>query len=318
MAGYYRPYMGTFWADMFFAFTASVISLMIPLAVRYITSNIADMDGDRAVRQVLTIGAVLVVLIILQFVSNYYITFIGHVMGAKMEYDMRAEIFEHYQKLSFAFFDEQKVGQLMSRITSDLFDISELLHHGPENLAISFIKIVGAFLILIRISPYLTLAAFVLLPFMFCYAFFLNRRMKKAFHENRVQIAEINARIEDSLAGVRVVKSFANEDIEKEKFKVGNDGFLKAKNRSYFYMGFYHSGMTAFTMFINVIVIMTGGILIAKNMVNVADYVAFLLYINIFTDPVKTLIDFTEQFQNGYSGFERFTEILAIDRKSVV
>ena len=313
MAGYYRPYMGTFWADMFFAFTASVISLMIPLAVRYITSNIADMDGDRAVRQVLTIGAVLVVLIILQFVSNYYITFIGHVMGAKMEYDMRAEIFEHYQKLSFAFFDEQKVGQLMSRITSDLFDISELLHHGPENLAISFIKIVGAFLILIRISPYLTLAAFVLLPFMFCYAFFLNRRMKKAFHENRVQIAEINARIEDSLAGVRVVKSFANEDIEKEKFKVGNDGFLKAKKRSYFYMGFFHSGMTAFTMFINVIVIMTGGILIAKNMVNVADYVAFLLYINIFTDPVKTLIDFTEQFQNGYSGFERFTEILAIE-----
>ncbi|MBQ6967175.1 MAG: ABC transporter ATP-binding protein, partial [Lachnospiraceae bacterium] len=261
----------------------------------------------------LTIGAVLVVLIILQFVSNYYITFIGHVMGAKMEYDMRAEIFEHYQKLSFAFFDEQKVGQLMSRITSDLFDISELLHHGPENLAISFIKIVGAFLILIRISPYLTLAAFVLLPFMFCYAFFLNRRMKKAFHENRVQIAEINARIEDSLAGVRVVKSFANEDIEKEKFKVGNDGFLKAKKRSYFYMGFFHSGMTAFTMFINVIVIMTGGILIAKNMVNVADYVAFLLYINIFTDPVKTLIDFTEQFQNGYSGFERFTEILAIE-----
>ena len=313
MAGYYRPYMGTFAADMFFAFTASVISLVIPLTVRYITSNIVHMDGDRAVRQILTIGCVLAVLIILQFVSNYYITYIGHVMGAKMEYDMRAEIFGHYQKLSFAFFDEQKVGQLMSRITSDLFDISELLHHGPENLAISFIKIVGAFLILIRISPCLTLAAFVLLPVMFLYAYFLNRKMKKAFKENRVQIAGINAQIEDSLSGIRVVKSFANEDIEKEKFRAGNDGFLKAKKRSYFYMGFFNSGMTAFTMLINVIVIMTGGILIAKDMVKVADYVAFLLYINIFTDPVKTLIDFTEQFQNGYSGFERFAEILALE-----
>lgn len=312
MAGYYRPYIGTFLLDMFFAFLASLISLVIPLVVRYITSNIKNMDTEVAVHRVITIGIVLIILVLIQFISNYYITNIGHVMGAKMERDMRADIFGHYQKLSFSFFDEQKVGQLMSRITSDLFDISELLHHGPENLAISFIKIVGAFIILINISGYLTVAAFVLVPIMFVYAFFINKRMKRAFRENRVQIAEVNTQIEDNLAGIRVVKSFANEEIENEKFKVGNDGFLRAKKESYFYMGFFHSGMTAFTMLINIAVIMVGGVLIAKDMVKVSDFVAFLLYINIFTDPIRTLIDFTESFQNGYSGFERFMEILAI------
>ena len=313
MAGYYKPYIGTFLLDMFFAFLASLISLVIPLVVRYITSNIKSLDTDVAVHRVITIGIVLIVLVLIQFISNYYITNIGHVMGAKMERDMRADIFGHYQKLSFSCFDEQKVGQLMSRITSDLFDISELLHHGPENLAISFIKIVGAFIILINISGYLTVAAFVLVPIMFIYAFFINKRMKRAFRENRVQIAEVNTQIEDNLAGIRVVKSFANEEIENEKFKVGNDGFLRAKKESYFYMGFFHSGMTAFTMLINIAVIMVGGVLIAKDMVKVSDFVAFLLYINIFTDPIRTLIDFTESFQNGYSGFERFMEILSIE-----
>lgn len=313
MASYYKPYIGTFLLDMFFAFLASLISLVIPLVVRYITSNIKSLDTDVAVHRVITIGIVLIVLVLIQFISNYYITNIGHVMGAKMERDMRADIFGHYQKLSFSFFDEQKVGQLMSRITSDLFDISELLHHGPENLAISFIKIVGAFIILINISGYLTVAAFVLVPIMFVYAFFINKRMKRAFRENRVQIAEVNTQIEDNLAGIRVVKSFANEEIENEKFKVGNDGFLRAKKESYFYMGFFHSGMTAFTMLINIAVIMVGGVLIAKDMVKVSDFVAFLLYINIFTDPIRTLIDFTESFQNGYSGFERFMEILSIE-----
>lgn len=323
MAGYYKPYIGIFLLDMFFAFLASIISLVIPLVVRYITTGVIAMQSDIAVNRILLIGFCLIVLVLVQFGANFFISDIGHVMGAKMEYDMRAEIFSHYQKLSFSFYDDQKVGQLMSRITSDLFDISELLHHGPENLAISFIKIIGAFIILLNISGYLTLAAFILVPVMFMYAFFLNRRMKRAFRENRVQIAEINTQIEDNLSGIRVVKSFANEQIEREKFKKGNEGFLKAKKNSYFYMGFFHSGMTAFTMLINVVVIMSGGILIAKKMVNVADFVTFLLYINIFTDPIRTLIDFTEQFQNGYSGFERFVEILDIkpdieDKKDAV
>lgn len=313
MVGYYRPYKKVFFLDMFFAFLLSVISLVIPLAVRYITGSIGSLDKDAAFHRVIWIGCGLIVLVILQFGSNYYVGTVGHIMGAKIEYDMRQEIFSHYQKLSFSFYDEQKVGQLMSRITSDLFDISELLHHGPENLAISFIKIIGAFIILINISGYLTLAAFILLPLMFLYAYFINKRMRRAFRENRVQIAEINARIEDNLSGIRVVKSFANEDLEREKFKTGNDGFLRAKKDSYIYMGFFQAGMTAFTLLINVCVIMLGGILITKDLVRVSDFVTFLLYINVFTDPVRTLIDFTESFQRGYSGFERFTEILAIE-----
>lgn len=313
MVSYYKPYKKVFFLDMFFAFLLSVISLVIPLAVRYITGSIGSLDKDAAFHRVIWIGCGLIVLVILQFGSNYYVGTVGHIMGAKIEYDMRQEIFSHYQKLSFSFYDEQKVGQLMSRITSDLFDISELLHHGPENLAISFIKIIGAFIILINISGYLTLAAFILLPLMFLYAYFINKRMRRAFRENRVQIAEINARIEDNLSGIRVVKSFANEDLEREKFKTGNDGFLRAKKESYIYMGFFQAGMTAFTLLINVCVIMLGGILITKDLVKIPDFVTFLLYINVFTDPVRTLIDFTESFQRGYSGFERFTEILAIE-----
>ncbi|MCR5320823.1 MAG: ABC transporter ATP-binding protein/permease [Lachnospiraceae bacterium] len=313
LCSYYKPYMGIFLLDLFFAFLASAIALVIPLVVRYITSNVGNMSQAVAQKQILLIGGVLIILVLVQFVANFYISDIGHVMGARIERDMRAEIFAHYQKLSFAFYDEQKTGQLMSRITSDLFDITELLHHGPENIAISLIKIIGAFVILSGISGYLTAAAFILVPFMFTYAYFLNKRMKRAFRQNRVKIAEINAQIEDNLSGIRVVKSFANEEIEKEKFKEGNNGFLAAKKNSYFYMGFFHSGMTAFTTLINVVVIIIGGMLLARKLVVVSDFVAFLLYINVFTDPIRTLIDFTEQFQNGYSGFERFVEILNIE-----
>ncbi|MCR4990413.1 MAG: ABC transporter ATP-binding protein/permease [Lachnospiraceae bacterium] len=313
MISYYKPYMKVFWTDMFFAFLASAVALIIPLMVRYITSNIDEIKAGGDINKILIIGAILIGLVLVHFVSKFYISYIGHVMGSKMEYDMRAEIFAHYQKLSFSFYDEQKVGKLMSRITNDLFDISELLHHGPENLAISAVKLIGAFIILSSISKYLCIAAFVLVPIMFVYAYFINKRMRRAFKENRVKIAEINSQIEDNLSGIRVVKSFANEEIEKEKFKHGNDGFLKAKKNSYFYMGFFHSGMTAFTMLINVAVIMSGGVMLVKDMVSVPDFIAFLLYINVFTEPVQTLIDFTEQFQNGYTGFERFVEILEIN-----
>ncbi|MCR5398111.1 MAG: ABC transporter ATP-binding protein/permease, partial [Lachnospiraceae bacterium] len=313
MISYYRPYMRTFLADLFFAFVASVISLVIPLIVRYITSNISEIKESGDVNRILLIGLGMIILVAIHFGSKFYITYVGHVMGAKMEYDMRAEIFAHFQKLSFSFYDEQKVGQLMSRITNDLFEISELLHHGPENLALSLIKLIGAFIILSGISRYLTIAAFAFVPVMFAYAFIINRRMRKAFRENRVKIAAINTQIEDNLSGIRVVKSFANEDIENEKFKEGNEGFLKAKKNSYLYMGFFHSGMTAFTMLVNVMVIMTGGVLLVKNTVSVPDFIAFLLYINVFIEPIQTLVDFTEQFQNGYTGFERFVEILEIE-----
>ena len=313
MISYYKPYLGTFFLDMFFAVIASAVALVIPLAVRSITSEIPDMTAEDGMRRILFIGGVLLVLLAVQFFANYYISYYGHVMGAKMEYDMRAEIFSHYQKLSFSFYDDQKVGQLMSRITNDLFEISELLHHGPENILISFIKIIGAFVILMGISKYLTVAAFVLVPFMFFYVFFLNRKMRKAFKENRKKIAEINSRTEDNLSGIRVVKSFANEEIEMEKFEEGNQAFLRAKKNSYLYLGLFHSGMTAFILLVNIVVIITGAVLIADGLVEIPDFIAFLLYINTFTEPIRVLVDFTEQFQNGYTGFERFTEILNIE-----
>lgn len=309
---YYKPYLNTFVIDMFLAIVSALVTLVIPLVVRYITSKVVYMDSDSALYTIMVITVSLFILVLIQGGCNFYISNFGHVMGAKIEYDMRAEIFNHYQKLSYSFYDDQKVGQLLSRITSDLFDITELLHHGPENITISFIKIVGALCILGTISLRLTLSAFILIPIMLLFAYKLNKKMKKAFKRNREKIADINAQIEDNLSGIRVVKSFANEDIECEKFKQGNDKFLESKKNSYHYMGTYNAGLTAFTTLINVVVIAVGGVGIAKGWVNITDFVTFLLYINVFTEPVKVLVDFTEQFQNGYSGYERFLEILSI------
>lgn len=312
LISYYKPYIGTFLLDMFFAVVASAIALTVPLIVRYITSEVIYLETG-ARERIVHLGLILIGLVIIQFFSNYYITNVGHVMGAKMEYNMRAEIFSHLQKLSFSFYDDQKTGSLMSRITNDLFEITELLHHGPENIVISLIKIVGAFVILMGISKYLTAAAFILLPFMFLFVFLLNRKMRKAFKTNRQKVAEINSRAEDNLSGIRVVKSFANEDIEMEKFREGNDAFLRSKKNSYLYLGLFQSGMTAFILLINIAVIIAGAILISDGLVQIPDFIAFILYINTFTEPIRVIVDFTEQFQNGYTGFERFMEIMNIE-----
>ncbi len=312
MMGYYKPYLKIFWADMFFATLSAAVALTIPLVVRYVTSTLIYLPADEIIRQITYIGIGLVVLLAIDCYSRFFIGNYGHVMGAKMEYDMRAELFGHMQKLSFSFYDDAKVGQLMSRITSDLFDITELLHHGPENIILSVLKIAGAFVILVSINGWLALAAFAVLPFMFAFAFLLNKKMRRAFRNNRIKIADINAQIEDNLSGIRVVKSFANEDIENEKFRAGNDGFLAAKKNSYHYMGSFQAGVGVFTTLIQVSVILVGTVLIAYGRVDMTDLVTFLLYIGVFTDPIRTLVDFTEQFQNGYTGFERFQEIMNI------
>ena len=312
MISYYKPYLHIFWADMFFATLSAGVALVIPLVVRYVTSTLIYCEADVILHQMVYIAIGLFALLAVDCYSRFFIGNYGHVMGAKMEYDMRQEIFEHMQKLSFSFYDDAKVGQLMSRITSDLFDITELLHHGPENIILSVLKIVGAFVILMNINGWLVLAAFIVLPFMFVFAFLLNKKMRGAFKRNREKIAEINAQIEDNLSGIRVVKSFANEDIEAEKFKIGNDGFLAAKKNSYHYMGSFQAGVGVFTTLIQVNVILVGGILIAYQKVDISDLITFLLYIGVFTDPIRTLVDFTEQFQNGYTGFERFREIMSI------
>ena len=313
MISYYRPYLGVFFADLFFAMLSAGIALVFPLVVRYVTSTLIYQPKDELVSKILIIGAILVGLVLIDLWCKFYIASEGHVMGSKIERDMRAEIFGHFQLLSFSYFDDQKVGQLMSRITNDLFDISELLHHGPENIILSAIKLVGAMIILTSISPTLALVALAILPFMFAFAYVMNGKMRKAFRNNRVKIAEINAQIEDNLSGIRVVKSFATEEVENKKFARGNEAFLKAKKNSYFYMGTFHAGLGSFTTLIQVAIIVVGTILVSNTTIDVTDLVTFLLYISVFTDPIRTLIEFTEQFQNGYSGFERFCEIMAIE-----
>ena len=309
---YYTPYKPLFYSDMFFAILGAVITLVIPLIVRYITNEVVYFEAAEAKHTILVLGGVLVGLVLLEIFCNFYIAYYGHMMGARMEADMRRDIFGHYQKLTFAFYDNQKVGHLLSRITSDLFDISELLHHGPEDLVISVIKIAGSFVILLTVNVKLALVAFAFIPVMAVFAFYYNGRMKRAFKRNRERIADINSQIEDSLAGIRVVKSFANEKEEMRKFKLGNDNFVAAKRVSYKYMGIYNSGLGAMTTLVTVGVLVFGVLMMLKGTVELSDLITFLLYITNFTDPVKKLVSFTEQFQNGYSGFERFLEILSI------
>ena len=313
LAGYYRPYRVLFFADLLFAILGAGVSLGIPLIVRYITTNVIILPGNEALQIIAKLGAVMLAMVALECYCNFFIAYYGHIMGAKIEHDMRNEIFEHYQKLSFTFFDNQKVGQLLSRVTTDLFDISELLHHGPEDVVISVIKFVGSFVILSQINLTLTLITFAFVPVIAIYAFVLNKKMKVAFKTNRARIADINSQIEDSLSGVRAVKSFGNETIEMEKFRSGNERFVESKRRSYWYMGWYNSGLGALTTLVSIVVLVAGTALITTQRMAVADLVTFLLYINNFTEPVKKLINFTEQFQNGYTGYERFLEIMDVE-----
>lgn len=313
LAGYYRPYRVLFFSDLLFAVLGAGVSLGIPLIVRYITTNVIILPGNEALQIIAKLGAVMLAMVALECYCNFFIAYYGHIMGAKIEHDMRNEIFEHYQKLSFTFFDNQKVGQLLSRVTTDLFDISELLHHGPEDVVISVIKFVGSFVILSQINLTLTLITFAFVPVIAIYAFVLNKKMKVAFKTNRARIADINSQIEDSLSGVRAVKSFGNETIEMEKFRSGNERFVESKRRSYWYMGWYNSGLGALTTLVSIVVLVAGTALITTQRMAVADLVTFLLYINNFTEPVKKLINFTEQFQNGYTGYERFLEIMDVE-----
>lgn len=310
--GYYKPYKVLFFTDLFFAVLGAAVTLAIPLIVRYITSEVIILPGPQALKIIARLGLLMAGMVAIECFCNFYIAYFGHIMGARIEHDMRNEIFGHYQKLSFTFYDNQKIGQLLSRITSDLFDISELLHHGPEDVIISLIKFAGSFLILCQINLTLTLVAFAFLPVIVAYAFYFNRKMKRAFKQNRARIADINSQIEDSLSGIRAVKSFGNEAIEMEKFHAGNERFVESKRTSYWYMGWYNSGLGALTTLVTIVVLVVGAGLITGWNMAVADLVTFLLYINNFTEPIKKLINFTEQFQNGYSGYERFLEIMDV------
>ena len=299
--------------DLFFATLGASVTLVMPLIIRYITGTVIYEESGAAWQTIVRLSVLMLVLLLVELGCNFYITYWGHLMGARMEYGMRNDIFGHYQKLAFTFYDNQKVGQLMSRVTNDLFDITELLHHGPEDIIISLIKIVGALVILGHINMRLTILTACFLPFILAFALYLNKRMKRVFKENRVKMADINGQIEDNLSGIRVVKSFANEDIEMRKFKKGNERFLATKRRSYLYMGTYQSVLNAMLTAVTIVVVLAGSRLIVDGNMAIPDLITFLLYIANFTEPVKKLINFTEQFQNGYSGYTRFREIMDIE-----
>lgn len=309
---YFRPYRGWLAADLGCAFLGSGINLVFPMIVRYLAAEIVSLSAQQALVFVVKVALFMLALTIVEYGCNYFITLYGHMMGARMEYNLRNELFDHLQKLSFSFYDNRRTGELMSRITNDLFEITELYHHGPEDLLISLTKLVGAFIILYQINARLTLIVFAFIPLMIIFAGYYNRKMRGAFRKNRQRIAEINSGIEDSISGVRVVKSFANEQIERTKFRHNNGRYVESKRNSYGYMARYHSGINAFNSLIYMAVVVSAGLFMAAGRVDMLDLVTFLLYINAFLDPIKKLVNFAEQFQNGISGFDRFYELLEI------
>lgn len=308
---YYKPHKALFFADMGCALTLSGIDLVFPLLVRYLMNDIYVLN-DKAVilKYIGLIGAALLGMYVITYFCQYFITSWGHIMGARMESDMRRELFGHLEKLSFSYYDEVNTGKLMSCIVNDLFDISELAHHGPEDIFISAIKIVGSFIVLSIINVKMALILTGFTGLMLFFGLYYNRRMKATFRKNREKIAKVNAITQDALGGIRVVKSFANEHVEMNKFDEGNNEFLETKCDSYQIMGRYFSGNGFFKNLLYLSVVLVGGYFITTGEMNVADVTVYILYINTFLNPIDKLVNFTEQFQKGLSGFERFLKII--------
>ena len=306
---YYKPYLGVFFFDMLCALICTGIGLVNPILIRQVLNEGLG-SASPNMQLIFTVCSIMLGLAIVDAFSNYYISSTGHVMGSRMETDMRNELFAHLQKLPYSYYDNTKIGQLMSRITSDLFDVTEFAHHFPEELVISVISIIGSFIILSSINLTLTVIIFSVLPLMLIYTVILNKKMKKMFAVSRKQVGEINSQVEDSLLGIRVVKSFTNEPIENSKFAKGNNKFLKIKKKSYHYMGLFSSGIRFFDGFMYLTVVFAGAMFIFRSQITAADLVAYLLYITTLLASIRKLVEMTEQFQRGITGFERFTEIL--------
>ncbi len=319
LIAYYKPYKLLFFADLLFALISSVCALAIPLFIRDIIdkAGIIVKNGNFNMTDVLKSliikpTVIMLCLIIISAACNYFMGCYGHILGAYIERNMRTDIFSHYMKLSFSFYDNQNVGNLLSRITSDLFDITELLHHGPEDICISIITIIGATIILFKINFVLSLILLAMVIVIVAFISIMNQHMGSAFSENRKNIGIINGQIEDSLSGIRAVKSFGNERLELEKFEKGNGKFLKSKKRTYKVLGGFFSGMTALFELIKVVVLVAGIYLLLQNKLTQNDLLTFILYLNAVIEPIFKLGNFTEMFQNGYSGYNRFLEIMAI------
>lgn len=309
-ARYYKPYIWLIIIDLFCAAASTVCELVFPMIVREITNTALSGASGMLMSTVIRLSTVYLFLRLCDTAANYFMANLGHVTGAKLETDMRRDLFNHLQKLPFSYYDNAKVGQIMSRVTSDLFDVTEFSHHCPEEFFIGAIKIIGSFIILARVNLLLTVLIFVLLPLMLISAVVFRKKMKDAFKRQRVQIGELNADLEDSLLGIRVVKSFANENIERDKFEKGNQKFLETKKVSYRYMALFQAGTRFFdgVMYIGVIVI--GSVFMSRGYINSADLIAYLLYIQTLITSIRRVVEFTEQFQKGITGIERFQEIM--------
>ncbi len=309
---YYKPYLGLFFTDLACAFTVSGVVLLLPLVTRYITKTVLEGPSPDALNQIYALGALMLALVLIHTLCNMFVDYQGHRMGALMESDMRRELFEHFQKLSFSFYDEQKTGQLMTRLTNDVFWLSELYHHGPEDIAISVVTFVGAFVILININVPLTLIVFLFLPVMAAYAFYFNRRMNSALRRTKDRIGDINAQVEDTLAGIRVVKSFTNEEIEKSKFAYANNRFVDSRSEGYKSEAYFSNGLIAFTQLITIAVIILGGAAIVNASLDLADLLTYSLCVGILIDPIQRAINFTRLYQEGITGFSRFMDMLEV------
>ena len=307
---YYGPYKAVFFIDLVCAAVISLVDLAYPQILRTMTKTLFTQDKDIILHVLPVIAASLFVMYIVQSLCKYYVTYQGHMMGAKMERDMRRELFDHYQELSFSYYSRNNSGQMMSKLVSDLFDISEFAHHGPENLFISLVKIVGAFIFLFFINKKLALPLILLVIVMFVFSFRQNAKMQETFMENRRKIGDVNASLQDTLSGIRVVQSFANEDIERAKFKKSNEAFLVSKRDNYHCMGSFMSSNLFFQGMMYLVTLVYGGYLIAQGEMQTADLAMYALYIGIFISPIQILVELVEMMQKGLSGFRRFLDVM--------
>lgn len=314
---YYKPYKALFFIDMLCALILSAIDLAFPQILNYLTDNVFTGSTSQIIRSLWIVGIGLLAMYLLRYACQYFITSWGHIMGARMESNMRQDLFDHFQTLSFSYYDKNNTGEMMSKLISDLFDISELAHHGPENIFISLIKIVGSFILLTMINLKMTLILLAVTIIMFIFCWTKNLKMRAVFMDNRKKIALVNSSVQDTLSGIRVVKSFANEEIEHKKFKKYNLQFLESKKSSYFILGDFHAGTGFFQGLLYTSILISGGYFIAKGSLKPTDLAIYALYIGIFINPIEVLVNFTESFQKGMSGFKRFLEVVETKQEIV-
>ena len=307
---YYGPYKAIFFIDLICAAVISLVDLAYPQILRTMTRTLFTQDQSKILHALPLIAGCLFIMYVVQCLCKYYVTYQGHMMGAHMERDMRQELFDHYQELSFSYYSQNNSGQMMSKLVSDLFDISEFAHHGPENLFISLVKIIGAFIFLLFINKKLALPLIILVIIMFVFSFKQNARMQETFMENRRKIGDVNASLQDTLSGIRVVQSFANEEIEHEKFKKSNEAFLISKRDNYHCMGSFMSSNLFFQGMMYLVTLVYGGYLIANGEMQTADLAMYALYIGIFISPIQILVELVEMMQKGLSGFRRFVDVM--------